>query len=77
MFRNDYPLYFCQLEAIETLIWTTEAQAEYRQGISVQGDGGAFERLCNKMASPPADYEQPPLSKPRWLGVNQLTTTCP
>lgn len=48
---RQYPFYFCQLEAIETLIWTTEAQAEYHQGINVQGDGGAFERLCNKMAT--------------------------
>ena len=49
--RRQYPFYFCQLEAIETLIWSLEAQPEYRQGISVQGDGGAFERLCNKMAT--------------------------
>ena len=48
---RQYPFYFCQLEAIETLIWYTEAQSEYRQGINVQGDGGAFERLCNKMAT--------------------------
>lgn len=48
---RQYPFYFCQLEAIETLIWYTEAQPEYRQGISVLGDGGAFERLCNKMAT--------------------------
>lgn len=48
---RQYPFYFCQLEAIETLIWYTEAEAQYRQGISVQGDGGPFERLCNKMAT--------------------------
>ena len=48
---RQYPFYFCQLEAIETLIWHAEAQAEYRQGINVQGDGGPFERLCNKMAT--------------------------
>jgi len=48
---RQYPFYFCQLEAVETLIWYTEAEAEYRQGISVQGDGGAFERLCNKIAT--------------------------
>jgi type III restriction enzyme len=48
---RQYPFYFCQLEAIETLIWHTEAQPEYRQGIHVPGDGGAFERLCNKMAT--------------------------
>jgi len=49
--RRQYRFYFCQLEAIETLIWTMEAQPEYRQGINVQGDGGAFERLCSKMAT--------------------------
>ena len=48
---RQHAFYFCQLEAIETLIWYTEAEAEYRQGISVQGDGGMFERLCNKMAT--------------------------
>ncbi len=49
--RRQYPFYFCQLEAIETLIWMLEALPEFRQGINVQGDGGAFERLCNKMAT--------------------------
>jgi len=48
---RQYPFYFCQLEAIETLIWHVEAQPEYRQGICVSGDGGPFERLCNKMAT--------------------------
>lgn len=43
--------YFCQLEAIETLIWWVEAPGEYKQGIHVPGDGGAWERLCNKMAT--------------------------
>jgi type III restriction enzyme len=45
------PLYFCQLEAIETLIWWIEATSEYRQGIVIPGDGGPWERLCNKMAT--------------------------
>jgi type III restriction enzyme len=48
---RDLPFYFCQLEAIETLIWRVEAAAEHRQGIHVPGDGGAWERLCNKMAT--------------------------
>lgn len=48
---RQYPFYFCQLEAIETLIWHTEAVPEFRQGINVPGDGGPFERLCNKMAT--------------------------
>ncbi len=45
------PFYFCQLEAIETLIWWIEAALEYRQGIVIPGDGGPWERLCNKMAT--------------------------
>lgn len=43
--------FFCQLEAIETLIWMTEAPPAERQGIDVRGDGGAFQRLCCKMAT--------------------------
>lgn len=49
--RRQYPFYFCQLEAVETLIWHKEALPEYRQGIHIQGDGGEFERLCSKMAT--------------------------
>ncbi len=45
------PFYFCQLEAIETLIWWVEAPAEYKQGIYLPGDGGPWERVCNKMAT--------------------------
>jgi type III restriction enzyme len=45
------PFYFCQLEAIETLIWWSEAPAEFRQGVSIQGDGGPWDRLCSKMAT--------------------------
>lgn len=48
---RQHPFYFCQLEAIETLIWWVEAAAEYKQGIFVPGDGGAWPRLCNKMAT--------------------------
>jgi len=49
--RRDYRFYFCQLEAAETLIWWVEAADEYRQGVNIPGDGGPFERLCNKMAT--------------------------
>ena len=45
------PFYFCQLEAIETLIWWIEAAPAFKQGIFIAGDGGAWERLCNKMAT--------------------------
>ena len=47
----QYPFFFCQLEAIETLIWLSEAPAAERQGIVVPGDGGEFQRLCSKMAT--------------------------
>lgn len=45
------PFYFCQIEAIETLIWWVEATAEFKQGIFLESDGGPWERVCNKMAT--------------------------
>ena len=44
-------LFFCQLEAIETLIWLTEAPASEHVGIAIPSDGSAFQRLCCKMAT--------------------------
>ncbi|MDE3269682.1 MAG: DEAD/DEAH box helicase family protein [Pseudomonadota bacterium] len=46
-----FEFFFCQLEAIETLIWLKEAHASEKTGIAIAGDGGAFERLCCKMAT--------------------------
>src|SRR5437899_2822450 len=43
--------FFCQLEAIETLVWLTEAPTSERVGIEVPRDGGPFPRLCCKMAT--------------------------
>ena len=43
--------FFCQLEAIETLIWLTEAPPAERVGIEIPSDGGPFQRLCCKMAT--------------------------
>ncbi|MDW8224368.1 MAG: DEAD/DEAH box helicase family protein, partial [Gemmatales bacterium] len=43
--------FFCQLEAVETLIWLTEAPAAERVGIEIPSDGGAFARQCCKMAT--------------------------
>ena len=48
---RQYAFYFCQIEAIETLIWHVEAPPDFKQGIAIPGDGGAWERLCNKMAT--------------------------
>jgi len=49
--RKDRRFFFCQLEAIETLIWLTEAPDAEKTGINISGDGGAFERWCSKMAT--------------------------
>jgi type III restriction enzyme len=48
---RQHPFYFCQLEAIETLIWWVEGADAFKQGIAIPGDGGTWERLCNKMAT--------------------------
>ena len=43
--------FFCQIEAAETLIWLTEAPTADRMGVDIPSDGGAFQRLCAKMAT--------------------------
>jgi type III restriction enzyme len=49
--RESKRFFFCQLEAIETLMWLAEAPESERVGIKVHGDGGEFTRLCSKMAT--------------------------
>jgi type III restriction enzyme len=49
--REGRRFFFCQLEAMETLIWWVEASPSERQGIEISGDGGEFTRLCSKMAT--------------------------
>ena len=34
---RQHPFYFCQLEAIETLIWWVEGAEAYKQGIAIPG----------------------------------------
>ena len=46
-----YPFFFCQLDAMETLIWLTEASDADKAGIIIEGDGGAFRRICTKMCT--------------------------
>lgn len=48
---RQFPFYFCQIEAIETLIWWVEALPAFKQGIHIPGDGGLWERVCSKMAT--------------------------
>ncbi len=48
---DEKKFFFCQLEAIETLIWLTEAPDAEKTGINIPSDGGQFERWCSKMAT--------------------------
>src|SRR5437588_272673 len=43
--------FFCQLEAIETLIWLAEAPDAAKVGIDIPSDGGDLTRICSKMAT--------------------------
>jgi type III restriction enzyme len=49
--QREHAFFFCQLEAVETLIWLNEASAAEQQGIEIPSDGGDFRRLCAKMAT--------------------------
>jgi len=49
--RGGMRFFFCQLEAVETLIWLTEAAESERAGVAIPSDGGEFRRLCAKMAT--------------------------
>jgi len=49
--REYRRFFFCQLEAIETLIWLAEAPDAGKVGIEIPSDGGEFKRLCSKMAT--------------------------
>lgn len=50
--ERDYRrFFFCQLEAIETLIWLAEGPAADKVGIEIPSDGGLFNRICSKMAT--------------------------
>ena len=48
---RDNRFFFCQLEAIETLIWLAEAPDAEKVGVEIPNDGGALERICSKMAT--------------------------
>jgi type III restriction enzyme len=49
--REYRRFFFCQLEAIETIVWLIEAPEAERVGIDIPSDGGLFKRLCSKMAT--------------------------
>ena len=45
--RPDNPFFFCQIEAIETLIFLAETRAEF----NIPNDGGMFKRICTKLCT--------------------------
>ena len=49
--QGDFPFFFCQIEAIETLIWWIEAHASEKTGITELIDADVFPRLCSKLAT--------------------------
>ena len=48
---RQYQFFFCQMDAMETLIWLTEASAADRVGVDIPGDGGLFRRVCTKLCT--------------------------
>lgn len=48
---DDQRLFFCQLEAAETLIYLIEAPDADKVGLDIPSDGGPFQRWCAKMAT--------------------------
>ena len=48
---RDYEFFFCQKEAVETLIWLKEAHDSEQTGLVIPDDGGEFKRYCVKMAT--------------------------
>ena len=49
--QRHFPFFFCQLEAMETIIFLLESPDHYKTGIEIPSDGGDFTRWCNKMAT--------------------------
>jgi len=49
--QRDQRLFWCQLEAIETAIWLTEASPAELQGLTIGNDGSEWQRHCLKLAT--------------------------
>ena len=48
--QRDFPFFFCQIEAIETLIWLIETSDYQKAGIEIPKDG-LLDRVCSKLAT--------------------------
>ncbi len=49
--QREQPLFWCQIEAVETAIWLTEASSAEKQGIDIVNDGSQWQRECLKLAT--------------------------
>ncbi len=49
--ERDQKFFFCQIEAIETILFLNEAPDSYKVGVEIPTDGGDFPRWCSKMAT--------------------------
>lgn len=49
--ERQYQFFFCQMDAIETIIWFAEAPDAEKIGIDLIGDGGSFKRICTKLCT--------------------------
>ena len=49
--QREQPLFWCQIEAVETAIWRTEASSAEKQGIDITNDGSQWQRECLKLAT--------------------------
>lgn len=48
---REYQFFYCQMDAIETLIWLVEAPDSEKIGIDIPSDGGLFRRICTKLCT--------------------------
>lgn len=48
---RQYQFFYCQLDAMETLVWLVEAPDAEKVGIGIKGDGGLFQRICTKLCT--------------------------
>ena len=51
MRRISVHIFFCQLDAMEILIWLTPAPESDKVGIDIPSDGEEFRRLCTKLCT--------------------------
>lgn len=49
--ERERKFFYCQIEAIETLLFLNEAPDSYKVGVDIPSDGGPFPRWCSKMAT--------------------------